>query len=154
MIKVQFDDYLTDNWGHKIVQNHLLFVICWQFSQLSCLPSSIFNGSLSKYCNKHVCMGRMSSYCYALAYPLPPYIVHQSTFCSFFLWQLWNGTHSNTSEKKVKVKMLQSSRVHSAGIPVINAAASAYSDLPRSPLVLFPSRAATELTHRDPETCC
>lgn len=37
-----------DNWGHKIVPKHLLFVICWQFNQLSCLSSSIFNRSPSK----------------------------------------------------------------------------------------------------------
>jgi hypothetical protein len=87
-------------------------------------------------------MGRMSSHCYAIAYPLLPYVVHQSTSCSV-LWHLWDGTHSNTPAK-VRVKRRQSLPGTVLTVLVINAPASAYSDLPHSSLVF----SASSRSHR------
>lgn len=124
------------NWDHKVVPKHLLFVICWQFNQFSCLPSSIFNVPI-EICNTLVCMGRMSSYCYAVAYPWLPYVA-QSTSC-FFSCDTSEMVPIATSLRWWKWRCCIHPQHTVLTMPVIKAAASACSDLPRPSLVLFPS---------------
>lgn len=128
-----------DNWGHKIVLKHLLFVICWQFNQLSCLPSSKFNGSLSKYATHafvregclHIVMPLHILYFLMLFISLPPALFFSDTsemvpiatpLRRRWKWRWWSHPQHSLLT-----------------MPVINAAASAYSDLPHSSLVLFAS---------------
>lgn len=127
------------NWGHQTVPKLLLFVICWQFSQSSCLPSSIFNGSPPKYATHsfvwvwclHIVMLTHILYFLMLLISLPPApffydtseMVPIATPLRRLAWRC-----SNHSKHLVWLTM-----------PVISAAASACSNLLRSSLVLFPS---------------
>lgn len=139
VIKVQYYYYLMDNWGHKIVPKHLLFVICWQFNQLSCLPSSIFNGFLSKYATHsfvwegclHIAILLHILYFPMLFISLPPALFSCDT----------SEMVPIATPLRIRWKWRCRSHLQHTvlAMPVINAAASAYSDLPRSSLVLFPS---------------
>ena len=138
MIEVQYYYYLVDNWGHKIVPKHLLFVICWQFNPLSCLPSSIFNGSLSKYAiHSFVWEGCLHSamllhilYFLILFISLPP---------SLFSCDTSEMVPIATPLRRRKWRCRSHPQHPVLAMPVINAVAPAYSDLPCSSLVLFPS---------------
>lgn len=127
------------NWGHQIVPKLLLFVICWQFSQFSCLPSSIFNGSPPKYATHsfvgvwclHSVMPMRILYVLMLFISLPPapffYDTSEMVPIATSL-RRWAWRCSNHPLHLVWLT-----------IPVISAAASAGSNLPHSFLVLFPS---------------
>lgn len=127
-----------DNWGYKIVPKHLLFVICWQFNQLSCLPSSIFNGSLSKYATHwfvwegclHIVMPLHILYFLMLFISLPPAL--------FFYDTSEMVPIATPLRRRWKWRCCRHPQRTLLTMPVINAAAPAYSDLPRSSLVLFP----------------
>lgn len=137
-----------DNWGHKIVPKHLVFVICWQFNQLSCLSSSIFNGPPSKNATpSFVWEGCLHSVMPCLAYPFLPSALHQCTSSSFFLWHLWDGTHSNTPERLERKEAAVTSQHTALTMPVVPAAASfsLLRSLRAPPWSCFPPVALTEI---------
>lgn len=142
------------NWGHQIVPKLLLFVICWQFSQFSCLPSSIFNGSLPKYATHsfvwvwclHIVMLMHILYLLMLFISLPPApffydtseMVPIATPLRRWAWRrcnhpcTWCGWQCQSLMQQL--------------LPV-----QAY----LAPLwACSPPVAATELSREDPETCC
>lgn len=127
------------NWDHQMAPKLLLFVICWQFHQFSCLPSSIVNGSPPKDATHsfvwvwclHIGM-LMNILCVLVLFiSLPPAPLFYDTSemvpiaTPLRRWEWRRGSHP----------------LHSVWltVPVISAAAPTFSDLPRSTLVLFPS---------------
>lgn len=129
-----------DNWAHKEVPKPLLFVMCWQFNQLSCLPSSIFNGSLSKYATHsfvwegclHIVMPLHILYFLMLFIRLPPALFSYDTS------EMVPIATPPAPRRRGKWRCCSHPQHTVLTMPVIKAAASACSDLPRSSLVLFP----------------
>lgn len=113
--------------------------MCWQFNQLSCLPSSIFNGSLPKYATRsfvwegclHIVMPLHILYFLMLFISLPPALFSYDTSEMVPIATRPTPPEEGESEDAAVIQ-------HTVlTMPVINAAASACSDLPRSSLVLF-----------------
>lgn len=145
-----------DNRARYIVPKPLLFVMCWQFNQLSCLPSSIFNGFPPKYATHsfvwegclHIVMPLNILYFPMLLISLPPALFSCDT-SEMVPMATPPPPEEGESEDAAIIPSTPCWQCQSLMQQLLPAQISL------APLwFCFPAVAATELTHGDPETRC